>query len=424
MTLFASSFRRELFSLSDKLVHVQVKADRLQLSELNLRIATRRLEEDRTKLIKDLDANKSRLKTNEERMRVAQESARYCLFDWSHQDDSISVFGQPEPLFGINASAWHCQQSFLECIHPDDRESVQRIKSDLENNLPLDIEARALLPDGSERWIAIKGKTHYAPNNSPVRTIGIFLDITQRKLTEQVLIRTEKLAAAGRLAASIAHEVNNPLAAATNLMYIIKGDHTLSRAGRQYVHMAEQELARLGRIAKRTLGFYKESSAPVRVDIPSLLDDVLAMYSRNMPAGIAVKKEYQSGARAIVIEGEIRQVFSNILMNALQAVGEKGTVRLKVEPQNNPRASGTLISLTDDGPGIPQPDLTLIFEPFFTTKREAGTGLGLWIAKQIVERHGGWIKVQSSVETDTHGTMVKIFLPSDFPKRLHDEEVA
>ncbi len=397
--------------VSDRLVQTEQQLQRSTLNESNLRAVARRLEDQNREISSEMGRLASRLRTSEDRMRVAQESAGFCLFDWGHPGDDIFIFGDPAPLLGVSAEAWRGKISLLECIHEEDREDLnEAIAASLSSRLPLRLEVRLGAGAERQRWLAVRGKTFYSKNGEPARTIGIFVDITEKKLTEEALVRTEKLAAAGRLAAAIAHEVNNPLAAATNLMFIIKGDGTLSRAGRQYVEMAEQELARLGRIAKQTLGFYRESSHPARVDIAGLLDGVLDMYSRNLPAGIQVKREYAEGSEAEVIEGEIRQVFANVLVNAVQAMGDAGTLRVKVEPVVGGAGRGWVIAVCDTGPGIPHHDLQSLFEPFFTRKG-GGTGLGLWIAKQIVERHGGSIDVESRTEGESRGTTVLIYLP-------------
>lgn len=409
--LFASSFRKELRDLAYRLTVTEEQAQRSHLNETTLRVSVRRLEEESRKNAQDLARMASRLRTSEDRLRVAQESAGFCLFDWAHPGDEIFVFGDPAPLFGIAAGEWKGKESLLERVHPEERERLaSAIEATTQGRRPLDLEVR-LGEAEHRRWIAIHGKTFYNKAGEPARTIGIFLDVTEKKLTEQMLVRTEKLAAAGRLAAAIAHEVNNPLAAATNLMFIIKGDATLSRSGRQYVEMAEQELARLGRIAKQTLGFYRERSQPARADLCGLLDGVLEVYSRNLPAGIKVYKSYAQEAQAEVIEGEIRQVFANILVNAVQAMGEKGMMKFRLEPVRLAVGQGWLITVRDNGPGIPQSDLRSLFEPFFTRKG-SGTGLGLWIAKQIVERHGGSIQLESSTDPVSHGTTVSIYLPA------------
>jgi signal transduction histidine kinase len=422
--LSASSFRKELRDLAGKLVAQEEQAQRAHLSEMNLRAAVRRLEDESRRNAQEVVRLGGRLRTSEDRLRVAQESAGFCLFDWGHPGNELFIFGDPRPLFAVSAADWKGRESLLESVYPEDRERlVAALDATVGANRPLDLEVR-LGSDDSLRWVGIHGKTFCNKVGAPARTIGIFLDITQKKMTEQMLVRTEKLAAAGRLAAAIAHEVNNPLAAATNLLFIIKGDGSLSRSGRQYVEMAEQELARLGRIAKQTLGFYRESSHPSKVDLAGVLDGVLAMYSRNLPNGIKVHKSYGAGPMAEIIEGEIRQVFANVLVNAVQAMGATGKIQVHLDPVTRSEGKGWIITVKDNGPGIAPPDLQSLFEPFFTRKG-GGTGLGLWIAKQIVERHGGTIKVDSTTEADAHGTTVSIYLPcAHQAAQAHAESVA
>ncbi|HEV8523385.1 MAG TPA: ATP-binding protein, partial [Terriglobales bacterium] len=266
--------------------------------------------------------------------------------------------------------------------------------------------------DGAYRWIAAKGTTTYDASGHPLRTIGLLQDVTEKKSTEEVLLRTEKLAAAGRLAASIAHEINNPLAALTNLLFIVKDDASLSRAGRQYVSMAEEELRRLSHIAKQTLGFYKEAAQPETFELPALLDEVLDLYLRNMPAGIKVEKHYGESVPTQAIRGELQQVFSNLISNAIDALGEQGALRVVVEPSRVPQRPGMLVSIANDGPGIPPEHRKRLFEPFFTTKPGVGTGLGLWLAKQLIEKHGGSIEIESSVDGANRGTQFVVFVPA------------
>jgi signal transduction histidine kinase len=411
--LFAASFRRQLCQVSDRLVVKEGEAQRATFNEMNLRAVVRRLEDQHRELSAELARLSARLRTSEDRLRVAQENAGFCLFDWGHPGEDLFIFGDPHPVFRLDAEHWKGKETLVEAVHPEDRERLTNaIEDSLKSRLPLRLEVRLALEGTPQRWLAIRGRTTYHKHGGPARTVGIFVDITEKKLTEEALVRNEKLAAAGRLAAAIAHEVNNPLAAATNLMFIIKGDVTLSRAGRQYVEMAEQELARLGRIAKQTLGFYRESTQPCRADLCGVIDGVLDMYARNLPAGIKVRKQYPQGAEAEIIEGEIRQVFANVLVNAVQAIGEEGTVHVRLEPMARPTGKGWMLTVKDTGPGISHHDLQSLFEPFFTRKG-GGTGLGLWIAKQIVERHHGTIEVESSTLPEGHGTKVVIFLPAE-----------
>ncbi|MEO5936069.1 MAG: ATP-binding protein [Terriglobales bacterium] len=421
--LFASSFRKELRGLAYQVVVKEEQAQRFHMNEMNLRAAARRLEDESRRNAEEIARLGGRLRTSEDRLRVAQESAGFCLFDWAHPGDEIFVFGDPVTVLGGGAEPWKGRESLVASVHPEDRERlVAALDAAMAAERPLDVEVRLATAERM-RWVAIQGKTfnrRAGANRAsePARTIGIILDITEKKLTEQMLVRTEKLAAAGRLAAAIAHEVNNPLAAATNLMFIIKGDGSLSRSGRQYVEMAEQELARLGRIAKQTLGFYRESSHPSEVDIAGVLDGVLEMYSRNLPAGIKLHKSYGAGPKIEIIEGEIRQVFANILVNAVQAMGTSGKIQIHLDPVSRPDGKGWVVTVKDNGPGIAPDDLHSLFEPFFTRKG-GGTGLGLWIAKQIIERHGGTIKVASSTDAEKHGTAVSIYLPCAHQEAAH-----
>jgi PAS domain S-box-containing protein len=410
---FAANVRRELQQMAAKLVEAQQQAARFQLSETQLRAALRNLDDLYRHTLAERDRALGELSASQERLRIAGESARFCVFDWSHPDGSITVTGDTAALFGVPPRDWRGYKSLLQCVVLEDRERIDAaVTSAVRSRGLIDLETRVTAGDGTLRWIAIKGTTAYDPDHQPTRTVGIFQDITHKKATEDALVRNEKLATAGRLAAAIAHEINNPLAAATNLLFIIKNDSSLSLAGQQYASMAEQELARLGRIARQTLGFYRENAQPTLCDISVLLDDVLEVYARNMPAGIQVERQYRRGLSAEIVEGEMRQVFSNILMNALQAVGSSGKVRVAVEAVRKPKVPGMVISVEDNGRGIAAEDLGRIFEPFFNTRRGSGTGLGLWIAKQIVERHHGTIHVESATEGDARGTRVRVALPA------------
>jgi signal transduction histidine kinase len=241
---------------------------------------------------------------------------------------------------------------------------------------------------------------------------GIFVDITEQKATEEALLRNEKLAAAARLAATMSHEINNPLAALTNLLYIVRGDRTLSRAGTQYLDLAQEELARVSRLAQQALGFYKEQSTASVFSVPELLDEVLALYSRNMPANIQVEKRYGGSVEVRGIRGEIWQVFANAISNAIYALSEGGTLTIEASSATRPGGAGMLVRISDTGAGISPENMKKIFQPFFTTKQKMGTGLGLWIAKDLVNKHGGSIDVESSTGETDHGTSIVVFLPA------------
>ncbi len=412
LVVLLAAYERRLRQASTQIVNARQRTDRALVGEANAKLAQARAEEARDRLGAERAQLDQQLKASQERMQVAQVSARFCLFDWQHGTESIVVGGAAEPVMGSGAELLQSLESLLEKVHPEDRWEVrQKFIAAGSRGLPIDLEFRVVWPDGSTHWVAAKGSTLLEAGQPP-RTIGIFQDITEKKATEQVLIRTEKLAAAGRLAAAVAHEINNPLAAAMNLLYIVREDPSLSRAGREYATLAEQELSRLGHISKQALGFYRESSHPVPVRVPELLDEVVDLYSRNMPAGITVERQYGPEVETRAVKGEIRQVFSNLLSNAVQAVGEQGTIRISARSHQMADRTGMVAVIEDNGPGIPPENLGQIFEPFFTTKPDLGTGLGLWLAKELTEKHGGSITVESHSEPDRHGTRFTVFLPA------------
>jgi signal transduction histidine kinase len=243
----------------------------------------------------------------------------------------------------------------------------------------------------------------------------ILRDVTLRKRAEEALVKSEKLASAGRLAATIAHEINNPLAAVTNLLYLARSEHTLPDAARHHLEQADTELLRVAHITKQTLGFYRDESAPSRFDPADLLDNVLALLETRIKARhLTVEKRYGERVQVLGSTGEIRQVFSNVISNAVEATPPGGSLNIKLGSScdwRSPAAHGVRITFADAGHGIAHENLVRIFEPFFTTKKDAGTGLGLWVSRQIVDKHGGSIRVRSRAVPPRCGTVFSIFLP-------------
>jgi len=251
----------------------------------------------------------------------------------------------------------------------------------------------------------------------------VFRDVRARRRAEDALRASEKLAATGRLAASIAHEINNPLESVANLLYMIEHHAGLDDTARNYARLAEQELERMDKIVKQTLGFYREAAAPVPVRVAGVLDNVLELYGRKIQrAGVRVRKNYRFDGEIHAFPGEMRQVFSNLLINALEACGDGGAISLHVTRSRDwtePQRQGVRVTIADNGPGIPPENLHHIFEPFFTTKGEQGTGLGLWISYGIVQKHGGRIRVRSRTGPRRRGTCFSVFLPGEpvFPQQ-------
>jgi len=243
--------------------------------------------------------------------------------------------------------------------------------------------------------------------------ISIFVqDVTERRLHQDRLLLSEKLAATGRLAATIAHEINNPLESVLNLIYLARTSREQSAKIREILITAEKEVTRVSHIARHTLGFYRDTSAPSQIDMPALMEEVLTVYdSRLRAVGIEVRKDFPALPPVEALRGEMHQVFSNLFSNAIDAMQDGGTLTIVLREAEEMGRLGICIRVEDNGVGIPPENLARLFEAFFTTKPNAGTGLGLWVVKQFVESWGGRIEVKSSVEPDTHGTAFNLLVP-------------
>ena len=247
-----------------------------------------------------------------------------------------------------------------------------------------------------------------------IGVVLVFRDVTADRKAEEILRKTEKLAAAARLSATVAHEINNPLAAVVNLIYIAKSMPDTPPTVAQHLTQAEQELERVAHITRQALAFYRESSTPEPVEISALVDSVLRLYSNKLAAkSIRVKCKLDNCAPIRGILGELRQAVSNLVANAIDAVELNGTITIAGRMVSASGDETVEIVVADDGAGIAAEHIDRIFEPFFTTKKDVGTGLGLWATKTIIERHGGTIEVRLRQDGNgSRGTSFAIQLPS------------
>jgi PAS domain S-box-containing protein len=253
---------------------------------------------------------------------------------------------------------------------------------------------------------------------------AIARDITAEKQSEEAIRRSEKLATTGRLAASIAHEINNPLEALANLLYLAR--HDPNHAG-DYLTLAEQEVGRVAKLAQQTLGFVRDNSSPGSMDPAAIMDEILQLYSRKLASRqIHVTRRYRSTGPISGFSGELRQLLANLVMNAMDAMTDGGSLQVRVAAGRDwpSGRAGVRITVADTGSGIPRDRLRQIFEPFYTTKKDTGTGLGLWVSRGIVQKHGGSIRVRSRADgrttARTTGTVFSIFLP----QALENSQVA
>lgn len=242
----------------------------------------------------------------------------------------------------------------------------------------------------------------------------VFRDVTEQRRSEAALIAGEKLAVAGRLAASIAHEIHNPLDSVSNLLFLMRDEVDEERRA-EYLEMAEQELNRTMQISRTMLSLYREPKSPVKVDLKELIRGVLLLLERKIAQqGIQVVSKLDEGCTVEGFPAELRQVVTNVLVNGIEAAGQNGRmlVRLENSPAEEFRGAGAVIEVIDSGPGITDFAAQRIFTPFFTTKGEQGTGLGLWVSMGIVQKHGGMIRLQNCGLDDYSGACARIYLPA------------
>jgi PAS domain S-box-containing protein len=274
--------------------------------------------------------------------------------------------------------------------------------------------------DGDRGTLRISAAPVYDVKGRIIAAVTTAYDITESRRAEEALRTSEKLASVGRLAATIAHEINNPLESVTNILYLLASSSVVGSEPKKLVDMAQQELARVVHIVRQTLGFYRESTTPVPVNLGEVIDDVLGLYSRKIEENNAKVTRYFAHVPTVkAFPGEMRQVFSNLVVNALDAIGNnpKGAITIKVSQSRDwrsPGRTGVRVLVSDNGAGIPTEHRKKIFEPFFSTKGEKGTGLGLWVSHGIVQKHGGSMSLRSCQNSGRRpGTTFSVFIPDE-----------
>jgi signal transduction histidine kinase len=277
--------------------------------------------------------------------------------------------------------------------------------------------------DGQEVTVACR-KALKAGGNA---ILEINRDITAQLKAEDALRKTERLAAMGRVAGIIAHEINNPLEAITSAFYLLRDHPSLDEEARYLAKLGEEELIRVSHITRQTLGFYRESKHPVEVSISALLDEILELQTRRMEFNnISLHKQYRSKGTIWGFPVELKQVFLNLIGNAVQAMPDGGTLRLHVfeSSWHRHQRPEVCISICDTGSGIDPEDAKHLFEPFFTTKSTKGTGLGLWISKGIVQKYGGTIRFRSASFIGRNITCFQVRLPDADVQGVRDPDIA
>jgi PAS domain S-box-containing protein len=357
------------------------------------------------------------LREREERFRVLAESLPAII--WMSNNDGENFYcNRRYPDYLGTSEAETMGLGWRDFIHPDDIANTdatwKRCLATSESYLD---QFRLRRRDGMYRYFLSRAVPIRNEAGAVERWIGSATDIHDQKMAEDALRKSEKLSTAGRLAASIAHEINNPLAGVTNALYLAMQDESVREETKEYLKMAEQELMRVSHVTTQTLRFHRQSNAPARVDLCDIVDSVLALYRGRLASkSIAVNKECERGAYVTCLGDEIRQVVASLVSNAMDAT-MNGSLRVRVRRTGSwtrgKWMEGVKLVVADTGDGIPPMVVEHMFEPFVTTKEATGIGLGLWVSEGIVRGHGGWIRVRSQSGGSQHGTVFEVFLPAE-----------
>ena len=386
---------------------------RLGIQELQQRLslanAERQLAEERA-------VASEALRDRDELLQIALRANGMGLWAWDliegrirWSDEVYEIIGREPGSFEPNREAW------LQLIHPDDVDSVnQAITAASDGESDYHTQYRVLWPDGSVRWLESQGKCQRDHEGRVMRVVGVVSDITHRKRSEEAMLRTEKLAIVGRLAASVAHEINNPLEAVANLLYLIAlADTTEDAQG--YARMAMDELMRVSQITQQTLKFHRQAGTSKVTRLSELIAAVLALFRGKLRAGgIAAEVRVAQEMDVACTPSEIQQIFANLTSNAVEAMPHAGRLVIRLRPSRdwrNSKTAGMRVTFCDSGTGMDRATMKRIFEPFFTTKMETGTGLGMWVVAQLVERQQGHVRVWSTQRAGSSGSAISVFLP-------------
>lgn len=368
------------------------------------------------------------LRDRDAALQIALQASGMGLWTWDVQrgslqwsDEMFRMIGYAPGQIEPNTDAW------FNAIHPDD---VSDIRADMERVLAsaetFHKQYRVVLPDGVIRWVEGQGRCQRDSRGSPNWLMGVVTDVTQRKRTEEVMLRAEKLAVAGRLAASVAHEINNPLEAVTNLLYLITLSHNAEDA-HAHAHAALNELLRVSMITQSTLKFHRQQGMPKITMLSELIEGVIALFRPKLnAAGIKVEVQAVNEMAIECMSGEAQQIFTNLVSNAIEAMAQPGRLTIRLRPSCDWRdrsVAGMRVTVGDSGVGMDRATTRRIFEPFFTTKPETGTGLGMWVVGQLAERHRGNVHVWSTQRYGSSGTVFSIFLPTSHPSGVKGVDV-
>jgi PAS domain S-box-containing protein len=350
----------------------------------------------------------------EEKLRRAQEQYRRIV---ETTNDGVWLMDRDFRTSFVNrrmAEMLECTQeemlgrSLFDFLFPEDLPQKQADLERRKRGLRDVFYNRCRRKDGSELWALVSANPFFDDSGEFSGVLAMLSDVTQLRKAEETLRRNEKLITASRLAATIAHEINNPLAVLTNVLFLMRTDNNPD-----YLNMAEEQLARINHIARQTLGFYRNDPNPARLNLTDVIAGVVAAFRGKVQSrGVEIETLYRSKAEIDGYANELGQVFGNLIGNALDAMSSGGKLRIRTGSYRH----GLRATIADNGRGIDRENLGKVFQPFFTANKDVGTGLGLWLTREIVRKHGGTIRVRSSTHAQRHGTVFMIWLPANTPR--------
>jgi signal transduction histidine kinase len=354
----------------------------------------------------------SELVEEHERVELALSAGK--AFAWYHdpRTHKVTCKGNLEVVnelgFPISTEEW------LNAVHPDDQAEVREaLAVALQTGKPYEIEYRINTREKTY-WLHTWAKGIVGNDGKVIRVVGVTVDKTQEKRMQAVLAKSEQFAVAGRLAATVAHEIRNPLETIGNVAFLLRSSGRLTTEDVQMLDTVSDEVDHIARIAKNTLTLHRSSQNVTVFKVCEAVDLVLEFYNKKF----ALKKIELRNSRSTLDTkmtgnlGELRQVVSNLVGNAVDAVENHGVIAVRVRRIGKGIAARVRITVADNGHGITESTRPGLFKPFFTTKEESGTGLGLWVTKQMVESAGGSIRMRSSTKGPRRGTTFSIVLPT------------
>jgi PAS domain S-box-containing protein len=371
--------------------------------------AERRLAEERahaTETLRDRD----------ETLQIALNANGMGLWVWDLQNGRVYWSDAMYRMAGYEpGSIEPTFETWGDFIHPEDKARVQEARRQAAaNGKDFQQQYRVRRKDATIRWLESQGKCLTDAEGRITRVVGVLSDVTPRLLAEEAMLRAEKLAVAGRLAASVAHEINNPLEAVSNLLFLITMTDTMESA-QEHAQVALDQLMRVSQITQQTLKFHRQSGAPSMTRLSEVVENVRALFQPRLVASeIEVEARTKEEIDVTCMPGEAQQIFANLIGNAIEAMPRGGRLTVRLRPSvdwRDGKTPGMRVTFVDSGMGVDRPTMRRMFEPFFTTKIETGTGLGLWVVAQLVDRHRGQVRVWSRQRAEASGTAFSVFLP-------------